>query len=99
VVLEVSDGRGLGQITPDVSLERGLGLGSLERVELAVRVADAFGVELPSESVAHVDTPRQLLAAVDMQRGTAGGEAPSAASVTVDKATLLPPAQHAPEPK
>lgn len=99
VVLEVSDGRGLGQITPDVSLERGLGLGSLERVELAVRVADAFGVELPSESVAHVDTPRQLLAAVDMQRGTAGGGTPSAASVTVDKASLLPPAQHAPEPK
>ncbi len=97
VVLEVSDGRGLGQIVPDVSLEKGLGLGSLERVELAVRVGDAFGVHLPPQAVADVDTPRQLLAQVLAQRGTSTAAAVSVASPQ-DKAALLPPHARAPEP-
>jgi fatty-acyl-CoA synthase len=98
VVLEVSDGRGLGQVTPEVSLERGLGLGSLERVELAIRVGDAFGVELPTEAVAHVDTPRQLLAAVHSLRGDTSRGEPVAAARTIDKASLLPPVERAPAP-
>jgi 1-acyl-sn-glycerol-3-phosphate acyltransferase len=98
VVLEVSDGRGLGQIVPDVSLERGLGLGSLERVELAIRVGDAFGVQLPSEAVAHLDTPRQLLDEVVARRGQAPRPAPAAVAASVDKVSLLPSSARAPEP-
>ncbi len=62
VVVEVSDGRGVGLVGPDVSFERELGLGSLERVELAVRVGDAFGVRLADASFGDLDSPRQLLA-------------------------------------
>ncbi|MEM7152332.1 MAG: AMP-binding protein [Myxococcota bacterium] len=62
VVVDVSDGRGLGQLGPDVSFERELGLGSLERVELAVRAGKAFGVQLSEDAIATADTPRQLLA-------------------------------------
>lgn len=102
VVVEVSDGRGLGRIAADVSFERELGLGSLERVELATRVGDAFGVQLQPEAVASADTPRHLLAHVDRARGDRGREpgestAPSV-SAPVDKVALLPVGQPAPEP-
>ncbi len=72
VVVDVSDGRGLGQLTLDVSFERELGLGSLERVELAVRAAKAFDLELSSEAVGNLDTPRQLLAHIDARRSVPG---------------------------
>ena len=86
VVVEVSDGRGLGRLTPDVSLESELGLGSLERVELAARIGDAFEVRLPSDAIASVDTPRELLAQVDAARGSTE----AAPTLEVDKASLLP---------
>jgi acyl carrier protein len=55
-------------------LERDLGLGSLERVELLVRLERALGVHLADEVMAHADTVADLVAAV------AGGEvAPRAA--------------------
>lgn len=98
VVLDVSDGRGLGRLTPDVSLETELGLGSLERVELAARVGDAFGVQLSAEVVRTLDTPRQLMEQVRSLRGTAGGTAPDTAPPTVAKRTLLPTTLPAAEP-
>ncbi|MCA9716609.1 MAG: AMP-binding protein, partial [Myxococcales bacterium] len=69
VVTELSDGRGLGLVTLDVSLERELGLGSLERVELAGRLERAFSVRLPEEALGVADTPRQLLALIRRARG------------------------------
>ncbi len=45
-------------------LERDLGLGSLERVELLVRLERAFGVRLADEVMAHADTVADLVAAV-----------------------------------
>ncbi len=45
-------------------LERDLGLGSLERVELLTRLEDAFGIALPDEMVAEGHTPGDLSAAV-----------------------------------
>lgn len=41
-----------------------LGIGSLELVELLLRVQDAFGVTLPSDLLARAETPRDLLRAV-----------------------------------
>src|SRR6185437_3911161 len=45
-------------------LERDLGLGSLERVELMLRLDAAFSVELPEKVVAEANTPDDLAAAV-----------------------------------
>ncbi len=95
VVVDVSDGRGLGQLGPDVSFERELGLGSLERVELGVRAEAAFGLRLPTEAFGLVDTPRALLALVEQQ----GARAPAAAaSPTGDRASLLPREPPGPRP-
>ncbi|MEM6296751.1 MAG: AMP-binding protein [Myxococcota bacterium] len=88
VVEEVSDGRGLGRIAPDVSFERELGLGSLERVELAVRVGEALDVQLGEDAIATADTPAQLLAAADRLRGTTSAR-PQPVSAA-NKRALLP---------
>ncbi len=96
VVVDVSDGRGVGRLGPDSSFERELGLGSLERVELAVRAEREFGVRLPEEAFGSADTPRQLLAIVQERRAGAG-RAP-AARVLVDRASVLPQTTPAPRP-
>src|SRR4029077_14911959 len=41
-------------------LDRDLGLGSLERVELLARLETAFGVRLPDQVVAEANTPGDL---------------------------------------
>ena len=45
-------------------LERELGLGSLERVELMLRLDAAFSVQLPEKVVAEANTPEDLISAV-----------------------------------
>jgi 1-acyl-sn-glycerol-3-phosphate acyltransferase len=96
VVVDVSDGRGVGRLGPDSSFERELGLGSLERVELAVRAEREFDVRLPEEAFGTADTPRQLLAIVQ-ERRTGGARAPTAV-VPEDRASLLPSTPPAPRP-
>ena len=51
-------------VTLDSSLERDLGLDSLGRVELLMRVERAFGVSLPGHLLASAETPHDLLRAV-----------------------------------
>ena len=53
-----------GAIRGEAQLDRDLGLGSLERVELVVRLSAEFGRELPEEVVAEADTVEDLVAAV-----------------------------------
>ncbi len=65
LITTVGDGRGLGNLDLDASLERELGLGSLERVELLGRVEARYGVRLPEEAISVVDTPRQLLRLIE----------------------------------
>ena len=48
----------------DQSLERELGLGSLERVELSVRLEQAFGVQLPDAAVMEAESARDLVRAL-----------------------------------
>ena len=48
-------------ITLDSSLEKELGLDSLARVELVLRVEKEFGVALPEQALATSETPRDLL--------------------------------------
>ena len=54
----------LGRNGPSAHLERDLGLGSLERVELMVRLDSAFSVRLPDAVVGESETVRELVAAV-----------------------------------
>jgi acyl carrier protein len=53
----------------DSSLERDLGLDSLARVELALRIERAFDVSLPEQALYAAETPRDLLRLVQGGRG------------------------------
>ena len=48
------------------SLERDLGISSLERVELLLRIERRFGVRLPEATVAAAETPADLVAALSV---------------------------------
>jgi 1-acyl-sn-glycerol-3-phosphate acyltransferase len=74
LISAVGDGRGLGNLGLDASLERDLGLGSLERVELIGRVEARLAVKLPEEALSVADTPRQLLVLVRKARGEGEAE-------------------------
>src|SRR5258708_32209896 len=56
------------------NLDRDLGLGSLERVELVTRLESAFGVRLPDTLAAEGSTPEELTAAIREAPGTPVGE-------------------------
>ncbi|HXJ92704.1 MAG TPA: AMP-binding protein [Terriglobia bacterium] len=80
-------------VTPDSVLERDLGLGSLERVELLVRCERRFGRRLPDEVAQQAETP------ADWVRALAACEV----SVHVEEAQreryhILQPPRMAPEP-
>jgi 1-acyl-sn-glycerol-3-phosphate acyltransferase len=53
----------------DSSLERELGLDSLARVELVLRIERAFGVSLPERALYAAETPRDLLRLVHGSQG------------------------------
>src|SRR6185369_10170502 len=61
---ELGGTRADSRVTLDDSLERDLGLGSLERVELLVRLEHAMGVRLPDAVMAEAESPRHLVAAL-----------------------------------
>jgi len=64
----------LPELRLDSDIDRELGIDSLGRVELVVRLEQRFAVRLPSETFARVDTPRDLLAAVLAARQAPGVE-------------------------
>ena len=67
VLEELGAARGLEELAargPGAHLERELGLGSLERVELMLRLGDACGVRLPDRIVAGAETVQDLIDAV-----------------------------------
>ncbi len=68
LLAEVDPTRARATIGPDQSLTRDLALGSLERVELAMRLEQAAGVELGETVLAEADTPRQIAAAIARAR-------------------------------
>ena len=59
------------RITLDSSLDRDLGLDSLARVELFLRAEHAFDVTLPDDLLQGAGTLRDLLQAIEMERGSA----------------------------
>jgi fatty-acyl-CoA synthase len=72
---ELGSHRGLAEIRSAVHadsvqalhLERDLGLGSLERVELMVRAGDAFHARLPDELMADANTLGDVITAIEQQ--------------------------------
>ncbi|HYL69471.1 MAG TPA: AMP-binding protein [Candidatus Limnocylindria bacterium] len=67
LLVELGGARGLEALAARHSqahLERELGLGSLERVELMLRLGDACGVRLPDRVVAEADTVQNLIDAI-----------------------------------
>jgi fatty-acyl-CoA synthase len=64
LLAELGGMRAEGRVALDDALERDLGLGSLERVELLVRLEAAFGVRLPDAVMAEAESARDLVAAL-----------------------------------
>jgi 1-acyl-sn-glycerol-3-phosphate acyltransferase len=80
VVADVHPHQSPAAVTLDSRLERELGLGSLELVELLVRVEDALDVALSSKLLATAESPRDLVREVRAARGRSAGR-PRAAAV------------------
>jgi 1-acyl-sn-glycerol-3-phosphate acyltransferase len=84
LVSELGGPRARTRIGLDDTLERDLGLGSLERVELLVRLERAFGVRLPDAVMAEAVSPRDLVTAL------LSGEAAAAEGIPERAALALP---------
>jgi fatty-acyl-CoA synthase len=74
-------------VSPQASLERDVGLGSLERVELMLRLEGAFGRRLGDEALA-IDTPAELARALAVA-GAASVAIPRVRAATVREAAPL----------
>src|SRR6202161_3837939 len=75
LLVELGGARGMEELVArgtKAHLERELGLGSLERVELMLRLGDACGVRLPDRVVAGADTAQDLAEAI--LRAETGGD-------------------------
>src|ERR1700691_678746 len=71
LLTELGGARGLGEVAargPAAHLERELGLGSLERVELMLRLGDTCGVRLPDKVVAEANTVQDLIDAIQREK-------------------------------
>lgn len=91
VAAELHSGKRGKTVTLDSSLDRDLGLDSLARVELLLRIEHTFSVSLPEQVLASAETPRELVRAV-----LAASAAPQPAvavqikEVTLEKITATP---------
>jgi fatty-acyl-CoA synthase len=75
VLLEELGSHGaVAELSINSNLDRDLGLGSLERVELLTRLESAFEVRLPDTLAAEASTPEELIAAIVAAPGTAVSE-------------------------
>ncbi|MDE3135530.1 MAG: AMP-binding protein [Acidobacteriota bacterium] len=68
-------------LQPGAHLERDLGLGSLERVELLLRLNAAMGIQLPEQALAEAETVGELVSVVEATQGAAVATPPSPAVV------------------
>ena len=73
----------------DDSLDRDLGISSLERVELLLRMEQAFGVRLPDSVMAEAATPRELARAI-LHAAPAAVDAAPAVRETAEPAGSAP---------
>jgi fatty-acyl-CoA synthase len=96
LLVELGGQRGLEELIargPAAHLERELGLGSLERVELMLRLGDACGVRLPDRVVAEADTVQDLVEAILREEsGTGTGSASLSSNAVTGAAVVTAPA-------
>ncbi|MFZ3333809.1 MAG: AMP-binding protein [Candidatus Acidiferrales bacterium] len=81
LLVELGSARGMEEFRArgvHAHLERELGLGSLERVELMLRLGDACGVRLPDSVVAEANTVQDLIDAILREENRASGNGASA---------------------
>ncbi|MFQ5780163.1 MAG: AMP-binding protein, partial [Nitrospiria bacterium] len=64
LLAETGENRALSFLSSDASLDRDLGLGSLERVELLLRLEERFSLRLPDTVMAEAHTPHDLARAI-----------------------------------
>lgn len=79
------------QVGPDDSLERDLGISSLERVELLVRLECAFGVRLGDTAMTEAVSPRDLAHAIASADPAAAWTLPARPTVTAGSLTTAAP--------
>jgi len=77
----------------DSSLERELGLDSLARVELVLRLEREFGASLPEQALAAAETPRDLLRFLLASAGQPPRAADASVASLVQSEGVRPPAQ------
>jgi acyl carrier protein len=77
----------------DSSLERDLGLDSLARVELVLRMEREFGSSLPEQALASSETPRDLLRFLLASAGQAPQQADRTVASLVQSEGVRPPAE------
>src|ERR1700691_2544465 len=83
LVAELGHGAAIRAVTTGSHLDRDLGLGSLERVELLLRLEKIFGTRLDEQVLAGAETVQDLIVALS---GANGAPAlPGARSVEQDK--------------
>lgn len=61
LIIESGGERVISALSLSASFERDLGLGSLERVELLLRIESAFSVSLPDTAIAEAETPSEVV--------------------------------------
>ena len=61
------------EVTPDSILDRDLGIDSLARLELSLRIERGFGVRLAEQALMEAVTPADLLSALVERYGSSGG--------------------------
>jgi len=81
----------LPEVTLDSSLERDLGLDSLARVELVLRLEREFSTSLPEQALATSETPRDLLRFLLSSAGQAPRVADTSVASLVQSADVRPP--------
>ncbi|HVA57755.1 MAG TPA: AMP-binding protein [Gemmatimonadaceae bacterium] len=84
---ELRGDRAARAVTPTASLERDVGMGSLERAELFTRLEAAFGRELDDRFLL-LDTPREIAAAVELAPRIDGAIVPAEHETAVAASTL-----------
>jgi fatty-acyl-CoA synthase len=90
LAFELGGPRARRAVTPEASLERDIGLGSLERVELLLRLESELGVRL-GEELLRLDTPSALARAAYDPARTADAGAPQARTTPLAAAREAPP--------
>ncbi|MCE9581574.1 MAG: AMP-binding protein [Planctomycetes bacterium] len=75
LALEVRPGLKRGSLTLDSSLQNDLGIDSLARVELLLRIEKAFRTAVPESSAMAAETLRDLLRALERGKATGDGAA------------------------